>query len=439
MIAVIAVVLAVCFFGWEEYYRKHWMKDISVDLHFSEPAVYAGSEVTLTETIENRKKLPVHILEIAFRVRKGVVFPDAENITESDYVYKRDVFSLLGMERIIRRYTVRAVKRGHYEIDQTGEVAYSVPGHRKYEEELNIRDDFYVYAKRTDVKGILEPVMTLLGEAESRRKLYEDPFAFAGIRDYTTSDPMKTVNWKASAKTGGLMVNTYSSVCSETVRIFLDVEDRNIRKQQPLIEESVSIAATLCEKLTRGGQEVSLYVNAPYVNYHGGADASAGTDMHTAGAGASGANAAASAGTNSSAAGAGASAGTDMHTAGAGASGTNAGAVGLNMTSTAGCTIFGSARGKRRQTAVEQYLTTDFASVRTSDFISLIRDNPPDERDMPLTVIISKNVTDDLAEAAREVSETGAGCVLVVPKERFSDFIPKSSGSLRVIVREVLG
>ena len=374
MIAVIAVVLAVCFFGWEEYYRRHWMKDISVDLHFSEPAVYAGSEVTLTETIENRKKLPVHILEIAFRVRKGVVFPDAENITESDYVYKRDVFSLLGMERIIRRYTVRAVKRGHYEIDQTGEVAYSVPGHRKYEEELNIRDDFYVYAKRTDVKGILEPVMTLLGEAESRRKLYEDPFAFAGIRDYTTSDPMKTVNWKASAKTGGLMVNTYSSVCSETVRIFLDVEDRNIRKQQPLIEESVSIAATLCEKLTRGGQEVSLYVNAPSENG-----------------------------------------------------------------STAGCTIFGSARGKRRQTAVEQYLTTDFASVRTSDFISLIRDNPPDERDMPLTVIISKNVTDDLAEAAREASETGAGCVLVVPKERFSDFIPKSSGSLRVIVREVLG
>lgn len=370
MIAVIAVVLAVCFFGWEEYYRKHWMKDISVDLHFSEPAVYAGSEVTLTETIENRKKLPVHILEIAFRVRKGVVFPDAENITESDYVYKRDVFSLLGMERIIRRYTVRAVKRGHYEIDQTGEVAYSVPGHRKYEEELNIRDDFYVYAKRTDVKGILEPVMTLLGEVESRRKLYEDPFAFAGIRDYTTSDPMKTVNWKASAKTGGLMVNTYSSVCSETVRIFLDVEDRNIRKQQPLIEESVSIAATLCEKLTRGGQEVSLYVNAGEAP---------------------------------------------------------------------GCTIFGSARGKRRQTAVEQYLTTDFASVRTSDFISLIRDNPPDERDMPLTVIISKNVTDDLAEAAREVSETGAGCVLVVPKERFSDFIPKSSGSLRVIVREVLG
>lgn len=109
------------------------------------------------------------------------------------------------------------------------------------------------------------------------------------------------------------------------------------------------------------------------------------------------------------------------------------------MTSTAGCTIFGSARGKRRQTAVEQYLTTDFASVRTSDFISLIRDNPPDERDMPLTVIISKNVTDDLAEAAREVSETGAGCVLIVPKKRFSDFIPKSSGSLRVIVREVLG
>lgn len=118
MIAAVIAALAACLFCFNRYFRRNWMKELCVQLHFSEPAVYAGGEVTLTETIENRKKLPLHILEITFRVKKGVIFPDAENVTESDYVYKRDVFSMLGMERIIRKYKIRAVKRGHYEISQ---------------------------------------------------------------------------------------------------------------------------------------------------------------------------------------------------------------------------------------------------------------------------------------------------------------------------------
>ena len=104
----------------------------------------------------------------------------------------------------------------------------------------------------------------MLGIMQCSRHLYEDPFTFRGIREYTTSDPMKTINWKASARTGGLMVNTFDSVMTQKVMLYLDVEDGGILKQEELVEESIALAASLIRKCMRQGMEAGLLTNAQY-------------------------------------------------------------------------------------------------------------------------------------------------------------------------------
>lgn len=101
----------------------------------------------------------------------------------------------------------------------------------------------------------------MLGTLQCAKRLYEDPFAFRTIRDYTTDDPMKAINWKASAKTGTLMVNTFDSALSHKAMLFLDVEDSGILKYQDLVEESISIAASLARRLLRRGIEVGFCFN----------------------------------------------------------------------------------------------------------------------------------------------------------------------------------
>jgi uncharacterized protein (DUF58 family) len=101
----------------------------------------------------------------------------------------------------------------------------------------------------------------MLGTLQCAKRLYEDPFSFRTIRNYTTDDPMKTVNWKASAKTGSLMVNTFDSVQSQRAMIFLDIEDGGILKYEDLVEESISIAATIIRKLSRQSTEVGFIYN----------------------------------------------------------------------------------------------------------------------------------------------------------------------------------
>lgn len=261
MIAVLLTGILLIMFLWRIVYCKLWERELFVNFSFEQPYVYAGESIRLREIIENRKKMPVSPLEIRFRVKKGLLFENLENTSVSDYVYKRDIYALLGRQRITRSLPILCQKRGLYAIEDVSMVAYSLMLNKMYRKDIHTEAQIYVYAKRTNVADILRASENLLGEQESNRKYLEDPFAFASIRDYTMLDPMKNINWKASAKTGDLMVNTYTSVKNEKMMIYLDVEDKGILKKENLKEESISVAASLYQKLLNKGTEVGICIN----------------------------------------------------------------------------------------------------------------------------------------------------------------------------------
>jgi uncharacterized protein (DUF58 family) len=253
---------------WELYYRNNWSKNLTVKLWFETDRVYAGSETKLYEVIENRKRIPIPVLEVGFHTRKELDFADTENTNVSDFIYKRDVFSVLGKQKITREISVKCKKRGKYQVSCADINTYSLLYGRRYNKSLETIAELYVYPKNTDVSDVMTLCERMLGNLQCAKRLYEDPFSFRTIRNYTTDDPMKTVNWKASAKTGSLMVNTFDSVMSQKAMVFLDVEDSGIMKYEDLVEESISIAVTVLRKLSRQSTEVGFV-------YNGGNDNSA--------------------------------------------------------------------------------------------------------------------------------------------------------------------
>lgn len=261
MIAVLIIGVLLMMFIRMNVYRRLWDKELSVKLSFAQSYAYAGEGAQLKEKIENRKRMPVSPVEIRFRVKKGLQFQDTDNTSVSDYVYKRDIYALLGRQRITRTLQIHCLKRGIYSIEDVSMVTCSLLHEQAYRKELDIKALIYVYAKRANVTDILRVCENLLGEQESNQKYLEDPFAFASIRDYTMQDPMKMINWKASAKSGELMVNTYTSMKNEKMMIYLDVEDRGILKKEHLTEECISVAATLFQKLMNRGTEVGICMN----------------------------------------------------------------------------------------------------------------------------------------------------------------------------------
>ncbi len=246
---------------WEFYYRYQWSRDVTVKLWFETDAVYAGQETKLYEVIENRKRMPVPVLEVGFHTRRELDFADVENTNVSDYLYKRDVFSVLGRQKITREIPVKCTKRGRYLASDADITTHTLLYKKHYSKAIGTEAEIYVYPKMTDVSEIVTMCERMLGTLQCAKRLYEDPFAFRTIRNYTTDDPMKTINWKASAKTGALMVNTFDSVQSQKAMIFLDVEDTGILKYEDLVEESIALAATMMRRLLRQNIEVGFVFN----------------------------------------------------------------------------------------------------------------------------------------------------------------------------------
>ena len=260
---ILFLLLGVLIVGvlWTLYYKWQWAKNVLVKLWFASAYVYAGQETKFYEVIENRKAVPVPVMEVRFRTQKELDFSNADNAIVSDYIYKRDIFAILGRQKITREIPVKCTKRGRYRISDAEIATHSLLYGKRYSKGIETDAEIYVYPRMTDVSEIITACEQLLGTLQCAKRLYEDPFAFRTIRSYTTDDPMKSINWKASAKTGSLMVNTYDSVQSQKAMLFLDVEDTGIIKREELVEESIAMAASLVRKLLRQTIEVGFAYN----------------------------------------------------------------------------------------------------------------------------------------------------------------------------------
>jgi uncharacterized protein (DUF58 family) len=80
------------------------------------------------------------------------------------------------------------------------------------------------------------------------------------IREYQPGDPMATVHWKSSAKTGTLRVKEFSKGGLHSYTLFLNIIDpqTNVMVGPEILENRVTETASLAYHLIRRGDEVSL-------------------------------------------------------------------------------------------------------------------------------------------------------------------------------------
>lgn len=242
-------------------YNRFWDKGLKTEISFQEEYAAEDEQAQLIEVIVNDKLLPLPVLEIDFHMDKGLRFTDEANSSVSDRTYRRDVFALGVRQKITRTLPYKCVKRGYYLIDKAGLNARNLLLTRKYLTSFSQNTEFYVLPRPVSVQRIAIPFSKVMGTVLSHKRVYDDPFEFAGLRSYTKSDPMKYINWKATARTGELLVNLHESTLSQKVKLILDMEGLGVQQADTLNEEAVRIAASLCTHLLNMGVEVDVLSN----------------------------------------------------------------------------------------------------------------------------------------------------------------------------------
>ena len=124
--------------------------------------------------------------------------------------------------------------------------------------------EMYVYPKEIPGHKITVPFQQMMGEVVSKRFLYEDNFTFRGIRDYAPTDNMGDINWKASAKTGGLKVNLHDYTSSPEVMIVLNLDEPGILFETELLEDCIRYALTFAKAFINENVPTSLLTNGRY-------------------------------------------------------------------------------------------------------------------------------------------------------------------------------
>jgi hypothetical protein len=104
-----------------------------------------------------------------------------------------------------------------------------------------------------------------LGTLISPNPLYEDMTRCRSLRDYHAGDEPRRINWKASARSGGLVVNEYESTVSYPLMVFLNADPcaYPLKKRELYLERAIEAAAALCLMVSRERQDLGIILYTP--------------------------------------------------------------------------------------------------------------------------------------------------------------------------------
>lgn len=260
------ILAAIILIALEEFLVKRFgLKRLEFTRSFDTQHAYCGQEIHMIEVLGNRKLLPIPILKVESRIDSELRFGNKNDLNIRHDAFHVSVFSLMPYTRITRTHQVTCHKRGYYELKTAALSANSLTGLASISADFSSEAHLHVFPQSLTLQELKLPSHSWQGDRVVRRWIMEDPFMASGVREYTTSDPMKNINWKVSAKNDKLQVNQYDPTAKQRLMILLNVdtaENQWTNTDQPeKIEYGLSVAATVIEMATRNLLEVGFGTN----------------------------------------------------------------------------------------------------------------------------------------------------------------------------------
>ena len=232
-----------------------WSRGLKLRLRFEPSALNEGEPVAVVERSENRKWLPLPMLGYRYTLcRNYAPVTGASSINAQ--VFSRKL-ALPGRRAATNRTVLESLPRGFYTVADATASAMDLFYTVKREKAVPCSARLTVYPAKIPAERLSLPFRQLLGAVLTRRMAQEDPFQLKGIRPYQIYDSLRTVNWKASAKTGELKVNQFEYSTDEAVSFFLDMGSGSEADR----EELLRLASSLSQLFLNRGISVSVQTN----------------------------------------------------------------------------------------------------------------------------------------------------------------------------------
>ena len=252
------VVLILLIMVWLQrfIYRRTWHVGLGFALDFSSDTASEGDTITLSEKLDNAKRLPLPWVDVKFQVSRMLVFENSPSVGDSSG--RAELFSVGPGKRVTRTFNVYCSRRGYYTINGMSVTVSDILKSNSYSMLFSCEQNITVYPSSIPYDSFSPIYRMIMGTVRTRRFINPDPFEFRGIREYQPTDSLRAVNHKATAKTGELMVNIFTPTASQRVTIWLGTDPYSSHPLDELYEAAIKLAATLAEQLIGDGLTVEL-------------------------------------------------------------------------------------------------------------------------------------------------------------------------------------
>ncbi len=247
-----------------------WNRLALEDVHYSrtveQERVFMGEETKLTVSLTNRKPLPIGRIDVEDEFPEEIEFTDAEIAVSANprSVVLRHHTSLSWYERIRWEYNIKCTARGFYRIGPARIESGDLFGFFNTEKPELEGNFLLVYPRVVPLPELGLPPVRPLGESRRGLAIFEDPSRPSGLREYQVGDPLKIVDWKATARMQQLQVRTFEPSSSFTVILVVVVEtaERPWEGYSPTnLERVITTAASVASYAASRQYGVGMFSN----------------------------------------------------------------------------------------------------------------------------------------------------------------------------------
>jgi uncharacterized protein (DUF58 family) len=227
------------------------VRALTVHHHFTR-RIFAGETSHVQIVIENHSRLPVPWLRYDERAEPAL---GAGAVSEA--------LALASRARITLEYAVEGRRRGIYAVGPGRLSIGDLFGFAEVAAQPIGPERLIVYPRVVGLRGIALTSRAPYGVIHSRSPLFADPLHVVGLREYRPGDPLRSIDWKSSARTGGLQVKKIAPAVSLPTIILVDLHSAAYSRQLrgPASEWAIVVAASLANHLQGERQAVGLGSN----------------------------------------------------------------------------------------------------------------------------------------------------------------------------------
>jgi uncharacterized protein (DUF58 family) len=127
-----------------------------------------------------------------------------------------------------------------------------------HEQRVDRRRELKVYPRPERLRRLLSPAHAQAATGSEVAPVRAEGVEFADTRPFTTGDLARSVNWRASARRGALVVNERHPERNADVVLFLDSFAEARTGDEGTLEQAVRVAATLADRFLERRDRVGL-------------------------------------------------------------------------------------------------------------------------------------------------------------------------------------